>query len=461
MIKYSRVKRVHFCGIGGAGMSGIAEVLHNMGFVVSGSDIAEGAAVKRFLKMGIPVAIGHRAENLTDAETLVYSSAIREDNLEMVEARRRRIPVIPRAEMLGELMRLKFSLAVAGTHGKTTTTSMIATILHFAGLDPTYVVGGRLKIEESGAKLGRSDYLIAEADESDGSFLRLFPTIAVITNIEDDHLDHYGDMANLLEAFTAFGDRVPFYGSVVLNSDCVNCRRIHPELNKRVHSFGFAENAEVRARPREESVFRTSFELLLHGESRGEAVVNVGGRHNIMNALAAVAACLEIGLDVEPILNGLEKFYLPERRFQVLFHADDYLVVDDYAHHPTEVQATLDTLKKGDFRRIIAVFQPHRYTRLQLLLTGFAGAFTGVDEVVVAPLYAAGQDAIPGVGGQALAEEVVRVSGASARFLPDFSAIQTYLQENIRPGDAVVFLSAGDLSRLAHDFAAHMEDIGA
>lgn len=457
MIKYSRIKRVHFTGIGGAGMSGIAEVLHNMGFLVSGSDIAESGAVKRFQRMGIPVAIGHNAMNLGDAETLVYSSAIRSDNVELVEARRRRIPVIARAEMLGELMRLKFSLAVAGTHGKTTTTSMIATILHFAGLDPTYVVGGRLKTEESGAKLGKSDYLIAEADESDGSFLQLFPTVAVINNIEDDHLDHYGDMDHLLTAFTAFGDRVPFYGSIVLNSDCPNCRRIYPRLNKRVRSFGLAESASVRGKVMEESLFRTTFELLLDGESRGEAVVNVGGRHNIMNALAASAACLEVGLDTQQILSGLEKFFLPERRFQVLFRSNDFLVVDDYAHHPTEIRATLDTLKKGDYRRIIAVFQPHRYTRLQLLQANFAGAFAGISEVLVAPLYAAGQEAIPGVSGEALAEQVGRISGTSSRFLEDFTAIAACLEKEIRPGDAVVFLSAGDLSSLAHDFAARME----
>ncbi|MBN1196273.1 MAG: UDP-N-acetylmuramate--L-alanine ligase [Candidatus Aminicenantes bacterium] len=460
MIKYSRIKRVHFTGIGGAGMSGIAEVLHNMGFQISGSDIAEGGAVKRFQRMGVPVAIGHNAVNLGDAETLVYSSAIRGDNVELVEAKRRRIPVIPRAEMLGELMRLKFSLTVAGTHGKTTTTSMIATILHFAGLDPTYVVGGRLKTEESGAKLGRSDYLIAEADESDGSFLQLFPTVAVITNIENDHLDHYGDMDHLLTAFTAFGDRVPFYGSIVLNSDCPNCRRIYPRLNKRVRSFGLAESASVRGRVMQEALFRSTFELLLDGESRGEAVINVGGRHNIMNALAATAACLEVGLDPQQILDGLEKFYLPERRFQVLYRSSDFLVVDDYAHHPTEIRATLDTLKKGNYRRIIAVFQPHRYTRLQLLQADFAGAFAGISQVLVAPLYAAGQEAIPGVSGMALAEQVGRLSGTSSRFLEDFAAIAAFLEKEVRPGDAVVFLSAGDLSNLAHDFAARMERLG-
>ncbi len=438
-------------------MSGIAEVLHNMGFSVSGSDIAENAAVKRFQKTGIPVAIGHDADNLNNAETLVYSSAIRSDNVEVVEARRRRIPVIPRAEMLGELMRLKFSLAVAGTHGKTTTTSMIATILHFAGLDPTYVVGGRLKIEESGAKLGRSDYLIAEADESDGSFLQLFPTVAVITNIENDHLDHYGDLDHLLTAFAAFGDRVPFYGSIVLNNDCPNCRRIQPRLNKRVRTFGMGEGACVSARIGEESVFRTTFELLIENESRGEVVLNVGGRHNVMNALAAISACLEIGLDLQRIFNGLENFYLPERRFQVLFRSGKYLLVDDYAHHPTEVRATLDTLKSGGYRRIIAVFQPHRYTRLQLLLDDFAAAFSGIDEVMIAPLYAAGQDAIPGVDARELAERVSLASGVSCRFMPDFSAITAYLEKEIRPGDALVFLSAGDLTQLAHDFSARME----
>ena len=457
MIKYSRIKRVHFTGIGGAGMSGIAEVLHNMGFSVSGSDIAENTAVKRLLKMGVSVSIGHEAGNVADAETLVFSSAISPKNVEVLEAKRRKIPVISRAEMLGELMRMKFSLAVAGTHGKTTTTSMIATILHFAGKDPTYVVGGRLKIEESGAKLGRSDYLIAEADESDGSFLQLFPSIAVITNIEDDHLDHYGTMDHLLNAFISFGDKVPFYGSVAINGDCPNCREIITRMNKSVRTFGFRSSVKVRGRILEESLFSSTFELFLDGDSRGAFTLNVGGRHNVMNALAAITVCLEIGLEPEQIRSGLKQFYPPERRFQVLYHSEEYLVVDDYAHHPTEVKATLKTLASGDYKRIIAVFQPHRYSRLERLMDGFAGSFADVDQLVVASLYAASQSPVSGVDGETLARRIAREGGPEVHYLPDFKGISRYLEAQIRPGDAVIFLSAGDLTRLAHEFADGME----
>ncbi|MCP4157400.1 MAG: UDP-N-acetylmuramate--L-alanine ligase, partial [bacterium] len=363
MIKYSRVKKIHFVGIGGSGMSGIAEVLHNMGFVISGSDIGEGETVKRLKSMGIPVFLGHRKENISDVETLVYSSAVSRKNEEVGEALKRKIPVIPRAEMLAELMRMKFSIAVAGTHGKTSTTSMLATILTYAGKDPTFVVGGKLKIEESGAKLGKSDYLVAEADESDGSFLRLYSTLSIITNIEDDHLDYYENMENLLKAFEDFGNKVPFYGSVILNYDCLNCRKILPHLNKRVLSFSIGDEepengSYVKAVNIENTVFGSSFDLLVEGKNTGRLKLNVGGLHNISNALAAICACLEIGIEVPVIREGFKRFYLPARRFQVLFYDKDYVVIDDYAHHPREIEATLDTLAQGDFKRIIAVFQP-------------------------------------------------------------------------------------------------------
>lgn len=458
MIEYSGVKRIHFVGIGGSGMSGIAEVLHNMGFVISGSDVAEGDTVKRLKSKGMTVYLGHRAENVGDAETLVYSSAVNQDNVEVREALAKKIPVIPRAEMLAELMRMKFSIAVAGTHGKTTTTSMVATILSYAGKDPTFVVGGKLKIEESGAKLGKSNYLIAEADESDGSFLRLFPTIAVITNIEDDHLDHYGNMENLLDSFRQFGDKVPFYGSVILNYDCQYSRSILPSLNKKVLTFSLESDADIRAVNVENSVFGLSFDLLIGGQDNGRVELNIGGMHNAYNALAAICTCVELGIPLQQIKDGLKRFYLPDRRFQVLYYSQDNVVIDDYAHHPTELKVTLDTMKQGDFKRVFAIFQPHRFSRLQILMDRFAAAFEGVDQLVVARIYSANQEEIENVNGAVLAEKIKETGFENVKYIEEFDEILEFLGNERKAGDAFIFLSAGNLTHYAHRFAEMLEN---
>jgi UDP-N-acetylmuramate--alanine ligase len=459
MINYSRIKRIHFVGIGGAGMSGIAEVLHNMGFIVSGSDIGEGETVKRLKSMGMIVHLGHSGENIGDAETLVYSSAVTRENQEVAEALKRKIPVIPRAEMLAELMRMKFSVAVAGTHGKTSTTSMIAAVLTAAGKDPTYVVGGKLKIEESGAKLGKSDYLVAEADESDGSFLKLFPTLAVITNIEDDHLDYYKTMENLLQAFNDFGDKVPFYGSVILNLDCPNLRKIVSLLNKRVLTYSISRDAHVKAENIENSAFGSSFDLVVDGDKKARLQLNIGGIHNVSNALAAITAALEIGIEIPVIEEGLSRFYLPERRFQVLFYNKDFLVVDDYAHHPTEIAATLDTLAAGEFKRIIAVFQPHRFTRLEILMDRFASCFGKAHQLIIADIYGANQQAIQNVDSRVLTEKIRAAGFKDVKYIGTFDQIIAYLEESIKGGDAVVFLSAGNLTSAAHRFGKRMEEL--
>ncbi len=458
MIELSRVKKVHFVGIGGAGMSGIAEVLHNMGFTVSGSDLSENESVKRLKAMGVTVYLGHHRDHLGEAETLVYSSAVSRDNDEVQEARQRKIPVIPRAEMLAELMRVKFSITVAGSHGKTTTTSMIAAILTQAQKDPTYVVGGKLKAGESGAKLGKSVYLVAEADESDGSFLRLFPTLAVLTNIEDDHMDYYKTMENIRAAFAEFGNKVPFYGAVILNYDCPELRALAPQFNKRLSTYGISEDARVRAENIETYLFAAGFDLLVEQKKVGRIRLNVGGIHNIMNALAAITAALETGIDLETIMEGLKRFYLPERRFQVLFFNHDYLVVDDYGHHPTEIQATLANLGSGHFKRIIAVFQPHRYTRLQSLMDRFARCFQSIDQLIVAELYSANQERIPGINSRVLVKKIQQseTGPGEVHYLETFKAIHDHLSAGIRPGDAVVFFSAGNLTQLAHDFAGYM-----
>lgn len=459
MIKYSRIKKIHFVGIGGAGMSGIAEVLNNMGFTVSGSDIAESEVVKRLKRMGVAVCLGHAAANVNDAETLVYSSAVTPDNEEVKEAMRRKIPVIPRAEMLAELMRLKFSIAVAGTHGKTTTTSMIAAILSHANLDPTFVVGGKLSTGESGAKLGASDYLVAEADESDGSFLRLLPSLAVITNIEDDHLDYYGNMDNLITAFKEFGDKAPFYGSIILNLDCPISEGIIPRLNKRVITTSCRREALFRAVNIVNSLFGLQFDLFVAGKMLSPIQLNIGGLHNASNALQAIAAAMEIGIDIETIKEGLLRFYLPERRFQVLYFnkSDNIMVMDDYAHHPTEIEATLAALKTGEFRRIIAVFQPHRFTRLGLLMDRFSTCFGHADKLIIAPIYSANQSSIENVDSRALLERIHAAGHKDASYIDSFGGICAFLEKELTKNDVAVFLSAGNLTRTAHDFAAQLE----
>jgi UDP-N-acetylmuramate--alanine ligase len=457
MIESSRIKKIHFAGIGGSGMSGIAEVLHNMGFQISGSDIAENDTVRRLRALGMRIAIGHDAANVGDAGALVYSSAITEDNVEVLAALKNKLPVIPRAEMLAELMRMKFSLAVAGTHGKTTTTSMLAAILTQARLDPTYVVGGRLKVEGSGAKLGSSRFLVAEADESDGSFLKLFPSIAVVTNIENDHLEFYGRMKNLVQAFRQFADKVPFYGAVILNIDDANVRKIMPHIRKKIVTFGFGAGADLRALQVRSSGFASSYELVVQGRGRGTVRLNVGGRHNVANSLAAIAAALEVGVDLETITSSLARFTLPERRFQVLYSSPGLLVVDDYAHHPSEIKATLRMLQGSGRRRLIAVFQPHRFTRLHLLMRQFVTAFRRADLLVIAKLYTANQEEIAGANSRALADSISGRGQKNVFYLESFEEISGFLDRQLLPGDGLVFLSAGNLTRLAHEFAARME----
>jgi len=438
-------------------MSGIAEVLHNMGFIVSGSDLGESETINRLRRMGITVFIGHAAGNVEEAETLVYSSAVNDDNVEVEAARKKHLPVIPRAEMLAELMRMKFSLAVAGTHGKTTTTSMLATILGEAGLDPTYVVGGRLKADESGAKLGQSDFLVAEADESDGSFLSLFPTVAIITNVENDHLDHYGSLENLQEAFVRFANKVPFYGAVVVNESCPVLASLLPRINKQVRTFSLEGPAQLFAREIDVQMLGSSFNLIEKGFDLGRVTLNVGGQHNVANALAAISAAREVGLDFTTIRQGLAKFYLPQRRFQVLYRSEDFTVVDDYAHHPTEIMATLSMMKKGGFKRVVAVFQPHRFTRLQKLMPGFARCFNDADLIVLAPVYCAGQKPIEGVDSHALASMMRKCIKKEVLVMSSLTELTAKLDKEIRSGDGLVFLSAGDLSLLAHAFAKGME----
>ncbi len=445
---FGRVKRVHFVGIGGIGMSGIAEVLLNLDFVISGSDAKESAATRRLQNLGARVALGHRSENLGDAQVVVYSSAVRPENPEILAARNQKIPVIPRAEMLGELMRLKFAIAVAGAHGKTTTTSLVATLLAQAGLDPTIVVGGRLLAMGTHAKLGAGEYLVAEADESDGSFLRLPPTIAIVTNIDAEHLDHYANLGAILEAFVEFANKVPFYGSCIVCLDDPNVQSIIPRLEKRTVTYGLHTQADVTGRILSSSNEGSRFEVVTGGRVQGEATIRMPGEHNVQNALAAVAVGLELSLPFHVIAASLAEFLGVARRFEIRAVEHDVVFVDDYGHHPTEIAATLRAAKHSHGRRIVTVFQPHRYSRTHFLLNEFGRAFFDTDLLFVTEIYAASEDPIPGVDGERLVEVIRKHGHKRVTYVADKERLTDLVASTIEKGDLVLTLGAGDVTAL-------------
>jgi UDP-N-acetylmuramate--alanine ligase len=447
-----KTRRVHFIGIGGIGMSGIAELLANLGYVVSGSDEKRSAVTERLATMGIRVAYGHDAAHVGDADVVVVSTAVRPSNEEVREAARRQIPVIPRAEMLAELMRLRFSIAVAGSHGKTTTTSMIALVLERAGLDPTAVIGGRLSAFGSNARLGRGELMVAEADESDRSFLKLFPTIAVMTNIDHEHLENYGGFGDLQQAFIDFANKVPFYGGVVACVDDPNLAAAVPRMTRRVTTYGLDADADVSATdivlgPLDvrASVVRRSAG---GGRVLGPVTLNVPGRHNLQNALAAVAVGLELGLPFERVTAGLAEFRGVERRFEVRGEPNGILVVDDYGHHPTEIAAVLAAARSLG-RRIVVAFQPHRYTRTAAQLHAFGPALAGADHIVLTDIYSAGEDPIEGVTIDALAEAVRRDAGRPVDIARRIEDVTPLLVKLARPGDVVLTLGAGSIGSVA------------
>jgi UDP-N-acetylmuramate--alanine ligase len=444
-----RTRRIHFVGIGGIGMSGIAELLANLGYEVSGSDAKPSDITDRLARLGVRVARGHDAANIGHADVVVISSAVRADNPEVQEARRRGIPVIPRAEMLAELMRLRYGIAVAGAHGKTTTTSMIALVLERAGLDPTAVIGGRLSAFGSNARLGRGDHMVVEADESDRSFLKLTPAIAVMTNIDREHMDSYGTWDVLQQAFVEFANKVPFYGAVVACVDDVAVRALVPRMTRRVITYGFQDSgAVVAARSMELEAFGSQCHVV--HTSRGRTVelgwlhLRVPGRHNLLNALAAVAVGLEVGLPFDRIAAALEDFRGAERRFQLRGEARGVMVVDDYGHHPTEIAAVIAAARAGLDRRVLVVFQPHRYTRTRDLLEEFGTALANADEIVLTDIYAAGEPPIPGVTAEAV-EQVVRRTGRPVRLVKSLEDLPEVVASIARPNDLVVTLGAGSI----------------
>jgi UDP-N-acetylmuramate--alanine ligase len=449
-----KTRRVHFIGIGGIGMSGIAELLANLGYLVSGSDEKKSAVTARLETLGIRVVEGHDAANVGEADVVVVSSAVRASNPEVREAARRQIPVIPRAEMLAELMRLRFGIAVAGSHGKTTTTSMIALVLERAGLDPTAVIGGRLSAFGSNARLGRGELMVAEADESDRSFLKLFPTIAVMTNIDHEHLENYGGFDDLQQAFVDFANKVPFYGCVIACVDDPHLAAAVTHVTRRVTTCGLDVDADVSATGVELGPFSAKA-IVTRRASRecarapiGALSLNVPGRHNLQNALAAVAVGLELGLPFERIASGLSEFRGAERRFEVKGEPHRILVVDDYGHHPTEISAVLAAAKTLS-RRIVIAFQPHRYTRTAALMDAFGPSLASADHIILTDIYGAGEEPMPGITIDALAAAVRRSTNAPVDVVRKIEDVVAALANVARPGDVVLTLGAGSIGGVA------------
>jgi UDP-N-acetylmuramate--alanine ligase len=455
-----RVRSIHFVGIGGIGMSGIAEVLLAHGFEVSGSDQRESDIISRLRSLGASVHIGHRAENLARADVLVFSSAVKKDNPELRAARAQNIPVIPRAEMLAELMRLKDGIAIAGSHGKTTTTSLVATVLREAGLDPTVVIGGKLNALGTNAARGAGNLLVTEADESDGSFLHLTPTIAVITNIDAEHLDYYGDHEHVKTAFVSFANRVPFYGLVVACVDHPHVQDVLPRIDKRVASYGFSAQAEYRAKsPRAEGLL-TSFEVLRRGASLGEFQVRMPGVHNVLNALAVIAVCDEVGVPLEQVKKSLGGFTGVQRRFTIVGEHDGVTIVDDYGHHPAEVQTTLEAAQSAYGRRLVVAFQPHRYSRTKHCFDDFTRAFNRADVLLLSDVYAAGEEPIAGADSASLAGAVRAHGHRDVTHVPAIDDLAGALYERLKPGDVVMTMGAGNITNVGRTLLVKLQREG-
>jgi len=454
MAAFHNFKRIHLVGIGGIGMSGIAEVLLTLGYSVSGSDLKITPITERLQNLGAQIFENHKAEHVQGAHVVVVSSAVRRDNPEVVEAIRQKIPVIPRAEMLAELMRLKHGVAIAGAHGKTTTTSMTASVLAAAGLDPTFVVGGRVNHVGATARLGRGDYMVVEADESDRTFLLLAPVIAVVTTIDREHLDTYQSLPEIQEIFTQFVNRVPFYGAAVLCLDEPNVQAIIPNVHRPVITYGTSSQADLIISEIELQGLESTFRLTYRGDDLGKFHLNgPPGIHNVRNAAAAAAVALYLNVPADLIRAGLEEFAGVGRRFDVKGVIKDITLIDDYGHHPAEIRATLEAARGCNFSRILVLFQPHRYTRTKHLWDDFCSAFNQADMVVVMDIYAAGEPPIPGVNGQTLADAIAAAGHKNVVF---HSSMQKGIEELLRaarPGDAILTIGAGNVSRAAGELA--------
>jgi len=451
---FAKIQRIHFVGMGGIGMSGIAEILLNLGYKISGSDLKSSSVTQRLATLGATTFEGHIAQNVEGAEVVVTSSAISPDNPEVAEARKQHIPVIQRAEMLAELMRLKYGIAIAGMHGKTTTTSMVAAVLAAGGLDPTVVVGGRVDAMGSNARLGKSQYLVAEADESDRSFLKLSPILSIVTNIDREHMDCYRNMRDVRQTFLEFMDRVPFYGMIVACNDDPILRKLLPQVQRRVLTYGTRRGSDFLIRPgtieqqpgehRPLSHFRVSY----RAKQLADFALHVPGTHNILNATAAIAAGIGLDIPVDTIRGALENFRGVDRRFQLKGKVGDISVIDDYGHHPTEIRATLAAARQCGFRRIHVIFQPHRYTRTKELMEEFTTAFQNADTLRILDIYAASEQPIEGITGEALAARIQEVSGQNVRYGTSFAEVAEAVSAEAEAGDLILTLGAGSISQL-------------
>jgi UDP-N-acetylmuramate--alanine ligase len=445
-----RVRHIHFVGVGGVGMSGLAEILRSLGFEVSGSDMRSSGTTKRLEGIGVRIELGHRAEHVAGADVVVYSSAIKAENPELVEARALGTPVITRAEMLAELMRLKYGVAIAGSHGKTTTTSLVATVLRSAGLDPTVVVGGKMAALGSNARLGAGDLLVAEADESDGSFLRLSPTVAVVTNIDPEHLDHYGSHEHIKDAFVEFIGRVPFYGLAVLCLDHPHVQDLLPRVQRRYVTYGLNPQSDYSARAVQFRGLETSFNAYRRGVSLGGYTVKMPGAHNVLNCLATIAVADELEVPLDVTKQALATFGGVARRFSVVARVAGRVLVDDYGHHPAEIRATLEAARRAfpsEDHRIIVAFQPHRHTRTRDLYDDFSRAFNQADQLYVTDIYAAGEQPIPGISAEKLVQSIREHGHHGAHYVADKLTLPEVLAEATRPGDVIIALGAGDVNQ--------------
>ena len=457
---FAKLQRVHFVGIGGIGMSGIAEVLLNLGYKISGSDLKFSPVAERLAERGAVISEGHRAENVRGADVVVISSAVAANNPEVLEAKEQHIPVIPRAEMLAELMRLKYGIAIAGMHGKTTTTSMVAAVLAQAGLDPTVVVGGRVGAMGSNARLGKSQYLVAEADESDRSFLKLSPILAVVTNIDREHMDCYRNMRDVKKAFLDFIDRTPFYGMAVLCNDDPVLRRLISQIKRRTVTYGMKRGSDFLIKVKElafrEDQPSSVFQVTYRGNNLGDFALHVPGTHNVLNATAAIAVSVGLDIETEQIRTALEAFRGVDRRFQLRGKAKGVSVIDDYGHHPTEIRATLAAARQYGFRKIHVIFQPHRYTRTRDLMDEFATAFEGADSLTVLDIYAASEQPIEGINATVLAEKIRQAGMSTASYAGSFEDAVNTVANRAQPGDMVLTLGAGSVSQLGPMFLHHL-----
>lgn len=455
---FGKIKHIHFVGIGGIGMSGIAEILYNLGFIVAGSDLSRNSTVDRLEKLGIRIFTGHSSKYVEGADLVVYSSAVSDENPELLYARENYIPTIKRGEMLAELMRMKFSLVVAGSHGKTTTTSMLAEILFAAEFDPTVVIGGRLNKNYSNASVGKGNFMVSEADESDRSFLLLYPTISVITNIDLEHLDAYKDMDDLKDAFVDFANKVPFYGANIICIDDSNIADIIPKIEKRFLTYGIRSKADVSAYNINYSGFSVSFDVSIYGEKAGNIDLSLPGRHNVLNALASIAVAVELEIPFNKIKEGLDNFQGVQRRLTLMLDRDETKVIDDYGHHPTEISTTLKAVRDA-FRdhRIVVIFQPHRYSRTAMLMSDFSKCFFDADELYVSEIYAASEEPLEGVNSPTLVGEIKKHGFRDVYYLKE---LQDFLPETDKFKSlktVYVTLGAGDITNFSSVLVSHLE----